>query len=278
MMLVGLAGLAGSGKDTIADWLVKERGFVKLAFANEMKRFVLELFPKRPAREELGGYEIGIDPDWVWGPSEKRGTLFYCDLAPEHDKACLKLIEKLQIDIRHLESLIHWARGVPWVATVREVLQTLGTEWGRNVDPLLWCKDTLNRQLRDVVKPEFYGWDPAWGDAPPRIVKGVVITDVRFDNEAQAIRDIGGVVWKIERGVKTAAGGIPQHASENGVDPAICDVVLNTPEGLDKLAFFLHAIYSRQVWCKNGLSRVSGSWCIECARREIALRKHLQSH
>ncbi len=43
-MIIGLAGLAGSGKDTVADFLVKYHCFEKLAFADPMKAFCKEMF------------------------------------------------------------------------------------------------------------------------------------------------------------------------------------------------------------------------------------------
>jgi hypothetical protein len=44
--------------------------------------------------------------------------------------------------------------------------------------------------------------------------KNYVISDVRFENEAQFIRDMGGVIIKTERGCKTSEC-IASHSSEN---------------------------------------------------------------
>jgi len=43
-MIVGLAGLKGSGKDTVAAYLVKEHGFERKAFADPLKNSVAALF------------------------------------------------------------------------------------------------------------------------------------------------------------------------------------------------------------------------------------------
>jgi dephospho-CoA kinase len=43
-MLVGICGKAGAGKDTIADYLVKEHGFKKIALADPIKRVVQDVF------------------------------------------------------------------------------------------------------------------------------------------------------------------------------------------------------------------------------------------
>ncbi len=59
-MIVGLSGLAGSGKDTVADILVRDHGFAKIAFADPMKRAVHDWFDWNAAR--------------LWGPSENRNA------------------------------------------------------------------------------------------------------------------------------------------------------------------------------------------------------------
>jgi hypothetical protein len=42
----------------------------------------------------------------------------------------------------------------------------------------------------------------------------VVVTDVRFTNEAQRVRDVGGHVWRIERPGAGLAGAAGAHPSE----------------------------------------------------------------
>lgn len=78
--------------------------------------------------------------------------------------------------------------------TARHLLQTLGTEWGRTcVAPDVWLK--------------------CWQAAAKRHPR-VVADDVRFPNEAQLIRDMGGQLWCIVRpGVEAAT----THASEGGL-------------------------------------------------------------
>src|SRR5699024_8911126 len=75
--------------------------------------------------------------------------------------------------------------------TPRWAMQTLGTEWGRNcIHPNLWVS---------AWKASIVG--------KPR----VVVDDLRFPNEEAAVRDLGGVVWRVERpGV-----GESSHASES---------------------------------------------------------------
>lgn len=58
MRIVGVTGRAGSGKDTIADWFVCERGYTKVALADPMKEFCRTAF--------------GWSHDQLWGPSARR--------------------------------------------------------------------------------------------------------------------------------------------------------------------------------------------------------------
>jgi hypothetical protein len=75
--------------------------------------------------------------------------------------------------------------------TPRHAMQTLGTEWGRMlIDPDLWVRSWAARLPED-------------GD--------VVADDVRFRNEAEAIRDLGGRVIMIVRPGLVSAG---THVSE----------------------------------------------------------------
>lgn len=91
---------------------------------------------------------------------------------------------------------------IPWLGkSPRQVAQTLGTEWGRQlVHPELWVALMLR------------SWDAVRVSGSPRMV----VTDVRFDNEAIAIINAGGTVWRVEReGVAPVAA----HVSEKGIDP-----------------------------------------------------------
>ena len=75
----------------------------------------------------------------------------------------------------------------------RELLQTLGTEWGRDcVKQNLWVDIAMRERPEDVV----------------------VFDDVRFDNEADAIRKAGGLIVHVHRETGEARMA---HSSENGV-------------------------------------------------------------
>lgn len=88
-------------------------------------------------------------------------------------------------------NLIGKDRPVPtWVdikVTPRHVWQTLGTEWGRNaIDPDLWVKIAKYRVALMQKQNDGYS-------VP------IVFDDVRFLNEFDAIKAMGGEMWVVNR-------------------------------------------------------------------------------
>lgn len=95
---------------------------------------------------------------------------------------------------------------IEWIGkSGRYLMQTLGTEWGRGLVSLdLWVK-IAEARIDTILNSEGYG-------------ANVVISDVRFENEADMIRRRGGVILHLKRqGI-----GLSGHASEDGIafDPA----------------------------------------------------------
>lgn len=93
----------------------------------------------------------------------------------------------------------------------RELLQLFGTEFGRNlISKSIWI---------DLAMQKVEGYSSAG--------VSVVVTDVRFDNEAQAIKDRGGLVWQVVRDAPSClTDGAARHASEGGISLAYIDQIL----------------------------------------------------
>ena len=102
----------------------------------------------------------------------------------------------------------------------RFLAQTLGTEWGRHViDTDLWLK-LAQRKYDKVSKTATLNQGRIMG-------MGMIIPDVRFENEAQWIVDEGGLMLHIERPGQEQISE-SSHASEAGFDPALIhEVVYN---------------------------------------------------
>jgi hypothetical protein len=92
--------------------------------------------------------------------------------------------------------------------SLREVYQSLGTDWGRNmIGENIWVNAGRSR-IETLL-----------GDVESDIIRGIVIDDIRFDNEAELVRNMGGVVIEITR------SSVPQmeHSSEAGISRDLID-------------------------------------------------------
>lgn len=99
--------------------------------------------------------------------------------------------------------------------TPRHAMQTLGTEWGRNcIGRDLWV-DTLLRRAKRA--------NPA------------VVPDVRYENECHAIREAGGVVWRVDAGARVAADEFSTHSSELEIQHLPVDVEIDNSGSAEQL-------------------------------------------
>jgi hypothetical protein len=104
-LIIALSGLAGAGKDTVADLLVKRRGFVKVGLADPIKRQARELW--------------SFSPDQLWGPSSARNAEDprYPGLSPR------VVLQTIGSDVRRIDADA-WARRA--VAVASELLSDSG--------------------------------------------------------------------------------------------------------------------------------------------------------
>ena len=143
--IIALTGVAGSGKSTAADYLIRHHGYVRVKFAAPLKDMMRAL---------------GFGADDIEGSCKELSNGLLCGKTPRH------------------------------------AMQTLGTQWGR-----------------DCIGEDF--WVNLWKNTAEGILSKrgrVVVDDLRFPNEAAAVRSLGGVIIKLE-----GRGGIAgSHASEAG--------------------------------------------------------------
>lgn len=110
--------------------------------------------------------------------------------------------------------------------TVRHMLQTLRTDWGRDmIHPEIWVRTGMNRAMSVTENG-----------------RHCVITDTQFLNEFRAVKEAGGEVWLIRR-----PGREPlDHASEQDLKTAefaeMVDVTIENAGSLDRLATLVSAV------------------------------------
>lgn len=206
----GNKGSANSGKDTVADHLVKRYGFAKVALADPMKRFCMEVY--------------AFTEDQLWGPSPKRN-------APdkryprEHtwvDGVC----ECCGVGYpakRVQPSGVVTTDDVPQCyLTPRYALQQLGTEWGRSCYSDTWANYAM-RVAKAILEDgrQYHAPYGLYSEheilAPIMDYKGVVIPDVRYPNENNAAvsTELAGVRVRIRRRVpELLPGAAGNHTSE----------------------------------------------------------------
>ena len=146
---IGLVGYSQSGKDTVADILVKNYGYTRVAFADKIREFL-----------------YGLNPMVACSPT---GYL------------------------QDLVNLVGWdaAKQEP---QVRRLLQDLGNSARKTIDENVWV--TLALGNIDVNQR-------------------VVITDVRFENEAMMVKLMGGQLWRVKR---VGVGPVNDHVSESELE------------------------------------------------------------
>lgn len=173
-MIIGLSGWARSGKDTVADILVKNHGFTKLSFAQPMRDALYALNPR-----------VNFS---------------------EYDE-----LQRLR-DVIDTHSWDNY-KDTEYGDEIRGLMQRFGTEVGRS----LFGQDFwVNQALRKIPEGA-----------------NVVIADTRFLNEAQAIENLGGAVWRVNRPGVVAAN---DHVSEHDLDNYPFKVEIDNVYGLDELA------------------------------------------
>ena len=142
-MIIGMCGLIGTGKDTVADILVNNYNFKKVSFADKLKDGVATVFS--------------------WDRQMLEGTT---------DESRKWREQKDEF----------WSRETNEHITPRLVLQMFGTDCMRNgFYNGIWVS-IVKQQILENPNQNF------------------VIPDVRFENEAVMIKEVGGEVWRICRG------------------------------------------------------------------------------
>jgi hypothetical protein len=186
VLLVGLHGYQGAGKDTVAG-ILADQGFVRVAFADKMREAMLKLDPI------VNMHDIG---------------------------ASMRLAAMVE--------RIGWDRAKRDFPEVRRLLQVFGTECGR----------------------ELFG-DDCWvrlGIAEASKHSRVVITDVRFPNEVEAVKRAGGFMFNVTRPGHGPKGA---HASEQDLSH-LCDRVVDNNGDLSDLRHSVAIAFAGSGYLRQG--------------------------
>ena len=110
----------------------------------------------------------------------------------------------------------------------RKAAQTFGTEWGRQM-----LRDDIWILLADM----FYSALDDCGAA------GMVISDLRYDNEAAWVKKVGGSIIQLERQVED----VRPHSSEQGVNLGYIDAFIKNEGTLSDLFDAVEEFHATQT-------------------------------
>lgn len=192
--IIGITGKAGSGKTTAANWFLRNHTqVVKLSFARPLKYMVSALL-----KDVLPKNAAHTPAEYLTNPVLKETAL--PELAGQ---------------------------------TPRYLMQTIGTEWGRQtIHPDFWVNIAVVKMERILASGFKSGKNHTLL---------CIFDDVRFANEAEMIRAYGGVVVRIERPGAEKPATVASHASEDMDFPA--DVTFVNDGAVADLEALLHDIW-----------------------------------
>lgn len=212
-MIIVLAGVMGSGKDTIGDILVKNHGFVKDAFAAPLKKMAKLAFP-------------AFTEESLYGSSSQRETQYkeypFSGVCPKCAQMCFDefTIEPAERDCKAGMRYRCDRCDVeyPEFVTPRLALQSLGTEWGRRLYTGVWADAVFERirQGANVGALVNHGICPNY-----------VITDCRFFSEVVIAQRNGAIVVKLRRGENKSTSSHQSEAEFRTIPDSKFDYVFN---------------------------------------------------
>jgi hypothetical protein len=203
MAIIGAFGYAGSGKDTVG----------------KLIQYNMSRGSRIPIEELISDYknhEWWLEEKSGWEIKKWAGKLKY--IATVLTGIPTSKFEDQEFKKTNL--------GPEWGMTVRDLLQRLGTEAMREgLHTNVW----VNALMADYKPGPFYPDVPAEDHAK---LPNWIITDTRFPNEAQAIKDKGGMVIKVDR---PGVGPVNGHPSEDALKDYNFDYVIHNDGSINDL-------------------------------------------
>jgi hypothetical protein len=248
--IIILCGQAGSGKDTVGARISSHYNGFCVGQADPIKRMAQSLF--------------GFTDEQLWGPSDSRNAVDHRSLCG-HDGSLSPLLNEVgrkivggggvgsgeywvnqffkpELQQAAMSALHFWfvdlirsteTSGV----SPRIVLQSLGTDWGRRIDPEVWIEMAI--ETCSMVLGGEYTYSKKTGlTRGSSSYNAALITDGRFRNEITKVRGLGGISVKIDRPTRPSIGVASLHISETGLDDLpihLYDYVVLNNSGLESL-------------------------------------------
>ena len=240
MAIIGIFGYAGSGKDTVGSliqyvlsgnydvpinevienyknnewWLEEKSGWEIKKWAGKLK-YIATILTGIPISqfEDQEFKKTNLGPEWsTWEPYES-------------DAPWIGEGEKEEIPM-----------------TVRDLLQKLGTDAMREgLHRNVW----VNALMADYTPTQVQWSDGPVGGYEDGPMPNWIITDTRFPNEANAIKNKGGIVVKVER-----PGIVPinSHPSETALETYNFDYIIHNDGSINDLENKVREFVKTQIF------------------------------
>jgi hypothetical protein len=215
-MIIGINGYAGSGKDTIGR-------LIQIACCTDLPdgQGIDDLL------ENYDQHEWWLEEQSGWEIKKWAGKL----------KQISSLLTGIPVEKFEDQEFKKTNLGPEWNMTVRDFLQKIGTEGLRTgLHENTW----VNALMADY-KPSVVGFTSLGEDSYSE--PNWIITDTRFPNEAQAIKNAGGIVIRVDRPGVTA---INAHPSETSLDNWDFDHKIMNGSDLTALLFGVGGILRKE--------------------------------
>jgi hypothetical protein len=214
-MIIGINGYAGSGKDTIGI-------LIQLLHCDSIGTATIE-----EVLQDYKMHEWWLEEKSGWEIKKWAGKL----------KTIASLLTGIPVEKFEDQDFKKTNLGPEWGMTVRDLLQKLGTDACRDG---LHKNTWVNALMSDYRKESFSGYIKDTRHDKPE--SKWIITDTRFPNEAQAIKDAGGIVIRVDR---PGVSAINAHPSETGLDNWDFDHKIMNGSDIVSLMFSVHTILKK---------------------------------
>lgn len=200
MSIIGISGRMGSGKNTVGDIIEK------LCLTNNGPKFEQKSFAGK--LKQIASLLTGI-PVEDFEDQEFKKSYLGAEWGTVESNPLNSIPVFENIEFNHLMS-------------VREFLQKLGTDAMRdNLHTNVWC----NALFSEYKGPKMSEYNPSnW-----------IITDMRFPNEMEAVKERKGITIRVVRPVEKSKTTARLHPSETSLDKAKFDYEIINDAGILEL-------------------------------------------
>jgi hypothetical protein len=207
-MIIGISGRAKAGKDSIAAIMIKKFGFQRVSFADSLK--------------EISANAFNI-------PLETFHDVKLKDAA---------FVSPLQVNIDHMQSLVMLLKGAGCAPSQAQIDSLIDDGLSMQfVSP----RDLLQKVGTNLCRNHFGDsvWINIFKNKIQKIEGHCIVTDVRFINERQAIKDLNGCNFLIIR-PSLMPIDLNSHESELlGCSPELIDVTVMNDSTIHSLQYDL---------------------------------------